>query len=275
MVTASPVKQNRQNANHAPPSRPVIWRTVKLHNEDARRVANDTVRQTLRALSRIDNVIPKLTKLEHAVKIKEWATKYISDCHAVLTEEKARMHKVLEDNGLDSSSVEYTGVHPYSIQISSPTSAQYVIILTLLDEVLADIECLWITGIIDIKQHVDAPHQLCRRVRTLCNEIVLLQTRYEDAFRSLKENEHAKAIADKAEHLAVKATAFKREVENGKVAPEVLDAIKKKEEARKAAKGRHAKPVPNAEGIVEIGVEDGEEVEEQPTPKKTASKKAH
>jgi len=209
MVTAAPVKQNRQHTNHAPPSRPVMWRSVRLHNEDVRRVANDTVRPTLRALSRIDNVIPKITKLERAIKIKEWATKYISDCHAVLTEEKSRMRKLLEDNGIDSSSVDYTGVHPYSIQVSSPTSGQYILILTLLDEVLADIECLWITGLIDIKQHVDAPHQLCRRVRTRLSKSLVVFMELLTWHACTWDDASIPALAEAPAHKAAATTTFK------------------------------------------------------------------
>lgn len=297
-ASMAPERPRPARPAHLPPSRAIIWRTIKLHNEDAKRIADESVRPTLRAIMRIDNVIPKLTRLEYATQIKDWALEYIEKCVADLDAERTRLKVLLDDNGLDPGSVEYSNVQPYAIGVSSPTGGRYVVLLTKLDEVLTMIEGLWITGILDPKQHLDGPTHLCRRVRNSALDIVTLQRRYEDAFRGLREAEHAKAIEEREARLATRESAFRRDAAAGKIAPEVIAAKQAKDAARAARKTEEAgengvsaaqaksvtesaqaqavsdsepeakkttrakrprkKPEPDADGVVRIGAEESD-----------------
>jgi hypothetical protein len=221
-------------------------------------------------LYRIDTVIPKLTKVENAKQVQERAAEHITTCLEQIESHKERLQKIIEDNGLDGETVEYTRTEMYTIHISSPTSARLVQLFTQLDEALSMVEFLWIAAALDMDQHVAAPRQLTRLVLHATRQITALQQQFENAFRNLNDSQHAEALEKKEDLAATKAAARKQE-QAAQSPTETEDKAKTDEDkpAKAPKRTRAKKPEPNGEGVIEITAEDIES--DESTPKEAAA----
>jgi hypothetical protein len=163
-------------AKPRPYSRPVFDQAVTLCSEQAQRVMAREFTRVVSALYAID-VILRIIGNDHEIdEIESVVSAMIGECAKDLQNEKARIDKVREDNGI-TSLPRYTNPEQVEVRIVSPQVAQFVALLQKMDELMISLDALWLGGVLSNKQRSDSVYQWQQRLLRLGRRIVAIERR--------------------------------------------------------------------------------------------------
>jgi hypothetical protein len=157
-------------------SRPAFDRRITIQSEQAQRVFEREFPRVVSALYAID-VILRIIGDDHEIdEIESVVGAMISECAKDLQNEKARIDKVREDNGI-TSLPRYTNPEQVEVRIVSPQVAQFVALLQKMDELMISLDALWLCGVLSNKQRSDGVYQWQQRLLRLGRRIVAIERR--------------------------------------------------------------------------------------------------
>ena len=151
-------------------SRPVFERTIKINSEQAIRVIRKSYERLIKSLYAID-VILRIVGAEQAIdELESIVSKMIGDCAEQLQQEKARLDKLYNENGLTETPI-YTHPQDFKAQITSPQVAQFLELIKLLDQLMIVMDTLWLCQILSNKHCSEAHYHWQQRLQRLASRM--------------------------------------------------------------------------------------------------------
>jgi hypothetical protein len=157
-------------------SRPAFDRRITIQSEQAQRVFEREFPRVVSALYAID-VILRIIGDDHEIdEIESVVGTMIGECAKDLQNEKARIDKVREDNGITSLPC-YSNPEQVEVRIVSPQVAQFAALLQKMDDLMISLDALWLCGVLSNKQRSDGVYQWQQRLLRLGRRIVAIERR--------------------------------------------------------------------------------------------------
>jgi hypothetical protein len=157
-------------------SRPAFDRRITIQSEQAQRVFEREFPRVVSALYAIDVILRIIGDNKEIDEIESVVGAMIGECAKDLQNEKARIDKVREDNGI-TSLPRYTHPEQVEVRIVSPQVAQFVALLQKMDELMISLDALWLCGVLSNKQRSDGVYQWQQRLLRLGRRIVAIERR--------------------------------------------------------------------------------------------------
>jgi len=157
-------------------SRPVFDQTITIRSEQAQRVMAREFSRVVSALYAIDVILRIIGDDQEIDEVETVVNTLISDCGKDVQNEKARLEKLREDNGI-TTLPRYTNPATTKVRIVSPQVAQFVALVQRMDDLMVTLDALWLCGILTNKQRSDGGYQWQQRLLRLGRRIVDIERR--------------------------------------------------------------------------------------------------
>ena len=181
-------------------SRPVFDQRMTIQSEQAQRVFEREFPRVVSSLYAIDVILRIIGDDREIDEVEGMVGAMIGDCAKDIQNEKGRIEKLREDNGI-TASPRYTHPEQVEVRIVSPQVAQFVALLQKMDELMIALDTLWLCGVLSNKQRADGVYQWQQRLLRLGRRIVAIERRARaSAGRRGKEAEVREAAGDVAEN---------------------------------------------------------------------------
>lgn len=139
-----------------------------------------------------------LGEIEAIDEIEDLVSTLISECAADVQREQARLDKLKEDHGV-SQVPRYTHPETRTVRIVSPQVAQFVALVSRLDDLMVALDALWLCGILGNKQRANGAYQWQQRLLKLGRRIVAIEQRARVSARKRGKDEEVKELAGEEE----------------------------------------------------------------------------
>ncbi len=163
-------------AKHRTYSRPVFDQAITLCSEQAQRVFEREFPRVVSSLYAIDVILRIIGDDREIDEVEGMVGAMIGDCAKDIQNEKGRIEKLREDNGI-TSSPRYTNPEQVEVRIVSPQVAQFAALLQKMDDLMIALDTLWLCGVLSNKQRADGVYQWQQRLLRLGRRIVAIERR--------------------------------------------------------------------------------------------------
>lgn len=185
-------------------SRPVINRRFPLYSFQAQNVAEKLLDRVAYSLFSSEVILQILAERDQVEELESIIADDLANSHDNLDREFARLRELMKDADIkDQDTPSYTRPVQVEVEISSPLVARYIALIQKLDRLMGMIDCLWLNGVLDNKQRMNANYQWQRHVNKLSGRIINIENRARKAAKSSgRDSEVDKEAPRKAEHAA-------------------------------------------------------------------------
>jgi hypothetical protein len=188
-------------------SRPVFDQRITIQSEQAQRVFEREFPRVVSSLYAIDVILRIIGDDREIDEVEGMVGAMIGDCAKDIQNEKGRIEKLREDNGI-TASPRYTNPEQVEVRIVSPQVAQFVALLQKMDELMIALDALWLCGVLSNKQRSDGVYQWQQRLLRLGRRIVAIERRARaSAERRGKDSEVREATGDSSDGLETNMSA--------------------------------------------------------------------
>jgi hypothetical protein len=157
-------------------SRPVFDQRITIQSEQAQRVFEREFARVVSSLYAIDVILRIIGDDREIDEVEGMVGAMIGDCAKDIQDEKGRIEKLREDNGI-TASPRYTNPEQVEVRIVSPQVSQFVALLQKMDELMIALDALWLCGVLSNKQRSDGVYQWQQRLLRLGRRIVAIERR--------------------------------------------------------------------------------------------------
>ncbi|MEA3642237.1 MAG: hypothetical protein VBE63_20185 [Lamprobacter sp.] len=159
-------------------SKPILEQTLIIHSQNAQYVLQrgHSFMLVVSALYSISVVLRILAEEAEMDQIEDLVSSRIAAVAERLNDEHARL-KVLADAEGGVPLPRYTNPREVTLQVSSPALAQYVRLISRLDQTLMLLDGLWFAGVLNNKLRKNLTHDLRRLVYGLGRDLIDLERR--------------------------------------------------------------------------------------------------
>lgn len=157
-------------------SRPVFDQRITIQSEQAQRVFEREFARVVSSLYAIDVILRIIGDDREIDEVEGMVGAMIGDCAKDIQNEKGRIEKLREDNGI-TASPRYTNPEQVEVRIVSPQVSQFVALLQKMDELMIALDALWLCGVLSNKQRSDGVYQWQQRLLRLGRRIVAIERR--------------------------------------------------------------------------------------------------
>lgn len=157
-------------------SRPVFDQHITIQSEQAQRVFEREFPRVVSSLYAIDVILRIIGDDREIDEVEGMVGAMIGDCAKDIQNEKGRIEKLREDNGI-TTSPRYTNPEQVEVRIVSPQVSQFVALLQKMDELMIALDALWLCGVLSNKQRSDGVYQWQQRLLRLGRRIVAIERR--------------------------------------------------------------------------------------------------
>lgn len=157
-------------------SRPVFDQHITIQSEQAQRVIAREFTRVVSALYAIDVILRIIGGDQEIDEVETVVNALIGDCGKDVQNEKARLEKLREDNGI-TQLPRYTNPATTTVRIVSPQVAQFVALVQRMDELMVTLDTLWLCGILTSKQRSNGTYQWQQRLLRMGRRIVEIERR--------------------------------------------------------------------------------------------------
>lgn len=157
-------------------SRPVFDQRITIQSEQAQRVFEREFARVVSSLYAIDVILRIIGDDREIDEVEGMVGAMIGDCAKDIQDEKGRIEKLREDNGI-TASPRYTNPEQVEVCIVSPQVSQFVALLQKMDELMIALDALWLCGVLSNKQRSDGVYQWQQRLLRLGRRIVAIERR--------------------------------------------------------------------------------------------------
>lgn len=178
-------------------SKPVIEQTLALNTLHAQRVVQRDFKRTMSALYRLDVIVRVVAGDDPADQLDALVSERLNNLVTQLTSEQARLTKLLSDNGIQGT-LQYSAPQSLTVNITSPQVAQFVAIVRRLDDVIQQVDALWLAGLLTNKQRNQATLHWQHEVQRIARKFVALASKVDDKStgEAPETSEHSPTPAD-------------------------------------------------------------------------------
>nr|WP_298057443.1 hypothetical protein [uncultured Halomonas sp.] len=183
-------------------SRPVINRRFPLYSFQAQNVAEKLLDRVAYSLFSSEVILQILAEREQVDELESIIADDVANSHDNLDREFARLRELMKDADIqEQDTPSYTRPVQVEVEISSPLVARYIALIQKLDRLMGMIDCLWMNGVLDNKQRMNATYQWQRHVNKLSGRIINIENRARKAAKSSgRDSEVDQEAPRKAEH---------------------------------------------------------------------------
>ena len=164
------------NQAKAPHSKPIFIQTFSINSLQAQRLIKRVFRRTVNALYSTEVILRVIGNEAEVDKIEQIINQLINENAQALHNEKIRIDKLIEANGIDETP-HYTNPVTFEAKISSPQVSQFVVLIKKLDNLMISIDSIWLSGVITSKQRLDNNYAWQQRVMKLARRIIDIEIR--------------------------------------------------------------------------------------------------
>ena len=194
--------------NEKAKSAPEIIEEVSFGSFQAQKVMKRSFDKLNEALFSIGVRLQVICEQEEMDSVEEIVNGYFQAAMKSVSEEKDRLSKMLEDNGI-AITPDYSNVITYKVSIMSPQAAMFLGMVKELESLVSMIDTLWLNSIFTSRQRKDATYQYQQTMIRLAGKVIGTEKRVRmAAYKKNGDQEEAKkAEKELAEHEAENAKA--------------------------------------------------------------------
>lgn len=159
---------------------PAFEQKLKLNTLQAQKVMRRVFSRAAGSLYRIDVILRIISGDEDAERVELIINTMLGEVEAALQQAGKEMAASLEENGVDGLPV-YDAPTEETVRITSPHVARFVSMVRKLDALIAQIDALWLSGLMTNKERNDAVYRWQQRVIGLGSRIIGLERRARQA----------------------------------------------------------------------------------------------
>ncbi|NLC21780.1 MAG: hypothetical protein GX771_07730 [Halomonadaceae bacterium] len=173
---------------------PAFEQKIKLNTLQAQKVMKRVFSRAAGSLYRIDVILRIIGSDQDAERVELVIHTMLKEVEEALRETEVEMASMLEENGIDALPV-YDAPTEESVRITSPHVARFVSLVRKLDALIAQIDALWLSGLMTNKDRNDAVYRWQQRIIGLGSRIIGLERRARQAAKRQGKSEEVDAQA--------------------------------------------------------------------------------
>lgn len=155
---------------------PAFSQAVTLSSLQAQKVMRRSFTRAAGSLYRIDVILRIVGSEESAAEVEEIIKSQLSEVESSLADAKERHRVVLEENGIDELPI-YDGATEQQVHITSPHVARFLGLIRQLDTLVAQIDAMWLSGLLTNKERNDNVYTWQQRIIGLGSRIIGIERR--------------------------------------------------------------------------------------------------
>lgn len=147
-----------------PSSRPFMVQQYSLQSFHAQQVFKRGFDIYSRSVYSISVVLRAVTNEENVREVEGFLDEKLNNASEDLRREIAQLGKTAEDNGITLGNVDYSNPGTVEAKISSHRSARYINLIREYDSLVANLDALWLSGIIPDRDYSQKIYEWKRRI---------------------------------------------------------------------------------------------------------------
>jgi len=179
-------------------SRPVFRQVLKVNSLQAQRVMDRSFRRAAYSLFSTGVILRIIGVQEEIDQVESLILEDISKVSEEFDKALIQLSKLKEDNGIDMMPG-YTHPNEYTLEISSPQTAQFAHLIRKLDSLIALVDTLWLNAVLTNIQHINATYQWQQSLIKLANRIIAIERRARISASKRGKEEEVAQVAPEAE----------------------------------------------------------------------------
>jgi hypothetical protein len=176
-------------------SRPFLTQKALLNSLHAQQVFERGYEMCANALFSLSVVLRFIGTEEQAQEVDAMVDNLINQALEGIQKESSRLKKIAESNGIETN-IGYTSAKTMDVQITSPRSIKYLAIIREFDNMMANMDALWLSCVITDTQYARGVYEWKRRILRLAGQVRQIATR---AVLAARRKETAEAVAEATE----------------------------------------------------------------------------
>jgi hypothetical protein len=173
---------------------PAFEQKIKLNTLQAQKVMKRVFSRAAGSLYRIDVILRIIGSDQDAERVELVINTMLKEVEEALRDTEAEMAGMLEENGIDMLPV-YDAPTEETVRITSPHVARFVSLVRKLDALVAQIDALWLSGLMTNKDRNDAVYRWQQRIIGLGSRVIGLERRARQAAKRQGKGEEVDAQA--------------------------------------------------------------------------------
>lgn len=174
--------QQQRNVNAQIPSirqdnsRPFLTQAAIFNSLHAQQIFDRGYETCANALFSLSVVLRFIGTEEQAQEVDAMVDKLINQTLEDIKKEALRLHEIAESNGIDTT-ISYTSAKSINVQITSPRAIKYLAIIREFDGMMANMDALWLSSVINDTQYARGVYEWKRRILRLAGQLRQIATR--------------------------------------------------------------------------------------------------
>lgn len=162
---------------------PAFEQNLVLNTLQAQKVMRRVFSRAAGSLYRIDVILRIISGDEDAARVEHIINDMITKVEKALLDSGVELEAALEVNGIDGLPI-YDAPTKERVRITSPHVARFLSLVRKLDELVAKIDALWLSGLMANKERNDSVYRWQQRVIGLGSQIIGLERRAREAAKN-------------------------------------------------------------------------------------------
>lgn len=152
-----------------PSSRPFMVQQYSLQSFHAQQVFKRGFDIYSRSVYSISVVLRAVATEENVREVEGFLDEKLNNASEDLQHEIAQLVKTAEDNGITCGNVDYSNPGTVEAKISSHRSARYINLIREYDNLVANLDALWLSGMVSDRDYSQKIYEWKRRILRIAN----------------------------------------------------------------------------------------------------------
>jgi len=188
-------QQQRNSSSQIPSirqdnSRPFLTQAAIFNSLHAQQIFDRGYETCANALFSLSVVLRFIGTEDQAQEVDTMVDTLINQALDEIKKETLRLEEIAESNGIEKT-ISYTGAKSINVQITSPRAIKYLAIIREFDGMMANMDALWLSSVINDTQYARGVYEWKRRILRLAGQIRQIATRAVLAARRRETSESA------------------------------------------------------------------------------------
>lgn len=157
-------------------SRPFLTQAAIFNSLHAQQIFDRGYETCANALFSLSVVLRFIGTEEQAQEVDTMVDKLINQTLEDIKKEGLRLKEIAESNGIDTT-ISYTSAKSINVQITSPRAIKYLAIIREFDGMMANMDALWLSSVINDTQYARGVYEWKRRILRLAGQLRQIATR--------------------------------------------------------------------------------------------------
>ena len=213
-TTSKKTKQAKQVSKEVI-SRPRFHQKLTINSLQAQRVMNRSFSRIANAFFSVDVILQIIGEQDEIDQVNSVIDNYIEQFESDLEKALEQIKGLMKTNGI-TEVPSYSAPHEYSIEITSPSIAQFTKLIRQFDELMVLVDTVWLNGVLSSHQRSTATYEWQQRLFKMSARIIGVEKRARIAAKNKgKDAEVAEQAPEQAiDDPEIDAESNKDDVEN-------------------------------------------------------------